>query len=245
MNKTKKYEIFKILENNRSISEKFVLQLMKSIQKCNLLEFKPIIVTKNLEVVDGQHRLEAAKRLGVDIYYNQQEESVLDAASMVILNANQHAWTYDDYLNFWLKQGNNEYRKITDCIKKYDLNLNLYLNLYVESRKNVAQKFMEGELKAIPMEKIEPRLNYYVDFLNFVSKKLGSKDRGYFKTAMFFTAFMAFTSLDDFDYFRFVRRLEQCLNRLRKCADKRSYLELLIEIYNFRNSSPIRINEVI
>ena len=34
---------------------------------------RPIVVNKKMEVMDGQHRLMAAKQLGVEIYYQEEK----------------------------------------------------------------------------------------------------------------------------------------------------------------------------
>ena len=65
--------------------EKLIKNLMQSISYRNLLAWRPIIVTKNFLVIDGLHRLEAAKRLGVEIYYEViQTEIQLDSSDQAI-----------------------------------------------------------------------------------------------------------------------------------------------------------------
>jgi hypothetical protein len=66
--KTTDYDIFKTLAENRPISVKQVGKLVREIQRKNMLHIKPIDVTADMEVVDGQHRLAAARELGVPIY---------------------------------------------------------------------------------------------------------------------------------------------------------------------------------
>ena len=60
--------VFKILEGNRNINLLHVERLVKSIEENGFLKM-PIIVNKNYEVIDGQHRLEAAKKSKSMVYY--------------------------------------------------------------------------------------------------------------------------------------------------------------------------------
>src|SRR5690606_774965 len=69
MNKTTDYSIFGEIESNREVDLRHVRKLMKAIEKRNLLHLNPIIVDEQNRVIEGQHRLEAAKQLQVPIYY--------------------------------------------------------------------------------------------------------------------------------------------------------------------------------
>ena len=59
--KTTDYGQFKNIEGNRGINLKHVNTLVTSITEKDLQI--PIIVDQNMRVVDGQHRLEAYKKL--------------------------------------------------------------------------------------------------------------------------------------------------------------------------------------
>lgn len=61
---TDKYSIFRRLSGNRDVKEARVKKIMRSIEKVGYIP-NPIIVNENMEVVDGQGRLEAVKRLGL------------------------------------------------------------------------------------------------------------------------------------------------------------------------------------
>ncbi len=83
--KTKNYEMFTFREDNREkIDQSHVQRLVFSIEKRNLLELRPIIVNEKFEVIDGQHRLMAAKFLDVEIFY--QQEKKLDAKDIITMN---------------------------------------------------------------------------------------------------------------------------------------------------------------
>lgn len=99
MIQTTEYEIFKDIISNREVDDKHVRKLSRSIEENNLLHLNPIIVDHELRVVDGQHRLEAAKLLQVPIYYIQDNKVTRKAISK--LNSNQKNWSTMDYINFY------------------------------------------------------------------------------------------------------------------------------------------------
>ena len=59
VNQTTDYSKFKTLKGNRSVNKLHVKRLQKSFKQSYLLS--PIIVNQNYEIIDGQHRFNAAK----------------------------------------------------------------------------------------------------------------------------------------------------------------------------------------
>ena len=56
----------KLNPENRAINQRQVERLMDSIKKHGFIESIPILVDPNGYVIDGQHRLEACKRLSIE-----------------------------------------------------------------------------------------------------------------------------------------------------------------------------------
>ncbi len=69
--KSKDYSAFKtfIYSGHFNVSEEHLDHLVKSIQEKNFLKDFPIIVNSKLEILDGNHRYYAAKRLNIPFYY--------------------------------------------------------------------------------------------------------------------------------------------------------------------------------
>src|SRR5574344_1973849 len=67
VNQTNDYEMFKTLDGNRNVNKLHVNRLKESFKKAYLLS--PIIINLRNQIIDGQHRFEAAKALGLQIYY--------------------------------------------------------------------------------------------------------------------------------------------------------------------------------
>jgi len=105
---SKNYSQFKLIKENRSVANKQVNNLMRSFEEENLMEIHPIIVDKDMQVIDGQHRLEACKRLGLPVYYVVAERANMDSVRR--LNYYTRQWKLEDYVDSFAKEGKESYK---------------------------------------------------------------------------------------------------------------------------------------
>ena len=91
---TNNYDKFKILEGNREVGA--IGFIKKNIQKYGYL-WMPILVNEKFEVIEGQHRLEACKELGVPIHYIIQQG--LGREHCIALNVGRRNWGTADYVH--------------------------------------------------------------------------------------------------------------------------------------------------
>lgn len=110
--RTKNYDIFKKLEGNRDLIKDD--RIVKSIQNIGYIE-NPIIVNEKLEVIDGQNRLEALKKLGLPVEYHIVDGIGIKEARQ--LNIGQKNWTPYDYTKSNAESGVESYIKL---LKFYD-----------------------------------------------------------------------------------------------------------------------------
>lgn len=84
--RTKNYDQFKVFDFNRAINKGLVNKLMESINEIGYMPGKPVIVDKDMAIIDGQHRFTACVNLGIEVEYVITD---VDAHTAVIqLNAN-------------------------------------------------------------------------------------------------------------------------------------------------------------
>lgn len=109
------YSMFKVARN-RSVDAKAVAKKKNSIQQINLQQ--PIIVNKRYQVVDGQHRFQALKELGLPIYYvvsyNWKRDE--DTATM---NNTQNKWNTQNWAEFRASQGNRIAKEALEIANNY------------------------------------------------------------------------------------------------------------------------------
>ena len=138
--KTQDYKQFKYFDCNRTINPTL---LVPPIKAKNMLHNHPIVVTKEKYVIDGQHRLEAAKFLGVPIYYVVDED--LTEHDIPMINANQKAWQIKDFLGFYVKQGKPVYLFIEKASTYFKLPVHFIISCLKKS-KEAFKDFRKGTL---------------------------------------------------------------------------------------------------
>jgi len=106
--KTYNYDLFKIMEDNRDLNDLHVKRLVQSFQEQHLV--CPIIVNEKLQVIDGQHRLQASKETGVPVYYMMI--AGYGIKQVQILNTNQKDWNQMDFLHMWCAKGKPAYLEV-------------------------------------------------------------------------------------------------------------------------------------
>jgi len=169
---TKDYSMFKTITGNRDIAERHVTKLIGSISKNNLLQYNPIIVNEKMEVIDGQHRLEVARKNNFDIYYVVVDGA--DLSDVQILNANNKTWSMQDYLDSFIMRGNKDYLILKQFCAKYPMPITLAIKLLDDSsiKKNESkvQRFKDGKFKVTTPEFAEVIAKNLEKLLPYVSR---------------------------------------------------------------------------
>jgi hypothetical protein len=101
--KTKDYDMFSFLDSNREPNSRRIKSIAESIKK-NGVQI-PIIVNKNKQIVDGQHRFWALKSLGYTIPYIVSHTWKNDAHTIEINNTGAR-WNALDFANYAAVNGN-------------------------------------------------------------------------------------------------------------------------------------------
>ena len=134
--KTKNYELFKCLKGNRNIMLQKVNNLAESIAIKNLLYLNPIIVNSDMEIIDGQHRFMACKKLDIEVPFIMEDLNLRDVQ---ILNNNKTNWADSDYINSYCQLGNINYINLRNFLKKHNIIMTeIRLFFRTEGNKNSA-----------------------------------------------------------------------------------------------------------
>lgn len=177
IHKTKEYDKFSLHKFNRGINEGLVKRLMSSIEDLGFIHGKAIIVDKDFNIIDGQHRYEACKRLNLPIYYMITKAD--PQKTMIQLNAQQVSWKMGDYINSWAANGVKCYQQLQDFDKKHHLGItNSLLVLFDNSLDTVDIK----HIKAGKAFKINPKAEQIIDFIT------ACKGVPYYKSSYFIKA---------------------------------------------------------
>ena len=103
---TKTYSIFNKVIGNRNLDSKNLSRIKNSINEIGLQ--MPILVNENKSIIDGQHRLQAAKELKIPVTYiisNESNEENIDQLQI------SKKWTALDFCNRNALRGNKDCQK--------------------------------------------------------------------------------------------------------------------------------------
>ena len=115
--KTDLYTRFHYIGDNRPVGAKHVKDLAKRMQQAFLLTYEPIVVTNEGGIIDGQHRFEAARSLGLPIYYTETDWGDADPRTeqmIIILNTTSRTWRQDDFLRHYAAKDGGVYQELLD-----------------------------------------------------------------------------------------------------------------------------------
>lgn len=115
------YDSFGYHAHNRPVNtnNKRFKKLKSSMKKYGWLDGFPMMVNEpagfgeDFIILDGQHRFEAAKQLGIPIKYVIEQQRDLDIAE---INAPQEKWSISDYITAYVSQGNKHYAYINQMV---------------------------------------------------------------------------------------------------------------------------------
>lgn len=243
---TSDLSIFKQIDGNRIPNLQHIKRLADSIRvygmKCN-----PILVNERMEVIDGQHRLMAAKEANSFVYY-----IVVDGYSLNevhTLNLNQKNWTKKDFMDGYANMGIESYIKLkvfseknddftfSDCIAMCS-NVSGLCNTSAQKHRtdgkkyNIQEVFEEGtwlgkdfQLSQDWANKIRMIKPYYVN---------------YNRSSFVGTMITLFTN-SNFDFNEFMHKLRLQPNAMVDCANREQYKTLIEDIYNYRSRNKISL----
>jgi len=150
---TTEYDKFIFITGNRTISSYHVKELISSIGKKNFLPQEPIVISGEGEIIDGQHRLLAAKALAIPIYYIIREEASL--ADAITLNTSLRNWNTTDYFHSYVALEKIEYLKLKQFIETYKFSLGMSIILLTQNyvhTNSIYKDFKEGKFKILDYE---------------------------------------------------------------------------------------------
>lgn len=155
---TTDYDQFVVLEGNRPINKGLILAIEQSIHDDgNYLQYNPIIVNEHNEVIDGQHRLAVAKKMGVSVYGIVAPGMKLRQTQT--LNSKKRAWISADYLHALITQGNRDAMLVRELMNEYKFSVAIVVRcLGLTAEGSIMQKFRDGKFVVKDREKGEDLL---------------------------------------------------------------------------------------
>lgn len=129
---TTDYSIFSRIKGNRALNSGKIKKMVRDINHgLNFLSDFPLVtnvVDGRLDIVDGQHRFEAAKQTKKSVYYIIRKQ-IVELDKVARLNSIQEKWKPKDFIECYIEKGIKDYKILADFQQQYCLPLSVSLNL--------------------------------------------------------------------------------------------------------------------
>lgn len=242
--KTSDLSIFTQIDGNRVPNLQHIRRLADSIRvygmKCN-----PILVNERMEVIDGQHRLMAAKDAESFVYYIIVQGYSLNEVHT--LNLNQKNWTRRDFIEGYANMGIESYIKLRDFINKND-DFSFNDCIAMCSNRSTGSLYDKQRVKNPILsiqESVEEGTWKGKDYL--LAQEWANKIRiiktyyaGYARTGFVGTMIGMFNN-ENFDFNEFMHKVRLQPTALVDCANRDQYKTLIEDIYNYRSRNKINL----
>jgi hypothetical protein len=239
---TTNYDMFKNISGNRSLNLFNVRRIIESIDVNGYLT-SVVIVNENMEVIDGQHRVEAARETGKPVLYVISQG--YGVHQIQALNSNSKNWGREDYLNSYCELGIPVYLQIKAFREMYPtLSLTAILNILSLRLSNNTKRLEKGgevREKKFEMGKFEiPNIELSVEIADHLAEFAEIYD-GYNRTH-FVAAIVHFMKNPNYSPSEMISKLKQQPTALVHCANTIQYKELLEKIYNYKRKASGRVS---
>lgn len=219
---TNKYSMFRQITANREVDEKHVKRLIAAIKEKNMLPLNPILVNDKMEVIDGQHRLEAARQMKYDIFYIVSKG--ITKEDVANLNSHSKNWTLVDYINYHTVEKKPGFDVLSGFIcKNSHIKHSLCIQLLSSDNSRNSNELKAGRIDVANIDNANTIVNYLNDIYNFFPHAY-SRDCVLAMRKMFDSG--------NYDHELMMKQIAKQPRSLVQCVNVKQYVEMFEEIYN-------------
>lgn len=232
---TDNYNIFKRIAGNRVINREHVNKLKISMaEDPNIAIATPIIVNDKMEVLDGQHRLEALKKLQLPVSYFQVTNMGLEQVQKI--NSATKVWNPVDYARSYAELGNDNYKTYLEFKGKYHLTHTILL-VYLSGTDrnatlNTTPSFKKGKFKVGDIKLAHRLCQQLIQITPYFKEA---------QTRSFALAFWKAATSPKYNHERMLSKLREHPAMLKPAVHAEEYMRQLEKIYNHHMGAANRV----
>ena len=233
---TEQYELFCYIKGNRIINQGHVNKLITKIKRKNLREIPIYVGPMNKKgqypILDGQHRFEAYKTLGLPIRFIQVDYMTInDVPSM---NSTKMSWGNKDYLQRYVDKGVLSYIYYKKFMETYTLDnkfsvVTTILNGGYKREKGNEADFVDGkfDISEAGKNNAETIGVFFGNVFDILGKEV--------KNSFFMFALLHALSHKKFNTSHFVGKLKKRTKMFSGCVNTLEWYDVIKKVYNTRN----------
>jgi hypothetical protein len=252
---TKDYGMFKYLRGNRILSETNIQAIRNQLLQRG--QQQPIIVNERNEVIDGQHRLEACKRLKMPVQYIKRAGANLD--DVISTNIVGKKWTLMDYVNRFAVEGKADYINLQKFIieaNEYGFAPSTAVKIAQGSNANDAfYMYEDGVIRRGRDQKASKALYHVGDAIKRGSFKIPNEDEAkkrleqihefkefsFYNKVTFVNAIIQCMRIKEMDFDRLLESARKYQRRFTNEASTENFVIMFEEVYNWRRKNKLPI----
>lgn len=227
------YKKFNFASFNRSLVKSNIEKLKKEAIKEDNFPYFPIVVDKNLTIIDGQHRYKACMELNKPIYYIVKNQK---AKPETVKSVNKAGAKHNlkNLFEIDLKCRNVEAHKINTVYKTYNelisINVVISIALGYGNGGSLRNIFEGGDYKCIDLEIV----------CNICESLLKLSDNKVVNVTMY-NAIYYICRINNLDFNTFVNVLIERGFVLKRKQSKNNMMTKMVECYNYKKKAKNRI----
>ena len=254
---TTDYGQFKYVSGNRILNEANINAIATQIRQHG--QQQPIIINERYEIIDGQHRLEACKKLKIAVEYIKRKGATIE--DVISTNIVGKKWSLEDYIHRFATEGNQNYIDLLEFVQvAKSKGFSTSTAIFIAKGNNGCESYYMWDdqivrphgSKILPGAKRLYRVGS-AEVLGFF--KMPNKDEANKRL----NQIMAFSDFSFYNKVSFVKAINQCVrikemdfNRLLQSARKNprrftneatteNFIQMFEEIYNWRRQNKLPI----
>lgn len=219
----------------RSIDERHAKRIAENIAHVGFLPSKPIQCYKKggkLMVVDGHHRLEAAKAAKSPVFYVVESDRCQQ--TMAAENFLVKKWTQEDYIRLYASRGIEDYKLLLQY-KDIGIPVGMAASMMIynaASSGNANAAVQNGTFKI--------KTTWLVDKVAELIQEFGEVNPAA-KSRPFIAAISKCIMCEGFSCDTFIRRMRENPLMLEKTSNEEQMLMQIESVYNFRSRNPFPV----
>lgn len=233
LEETENYAIFIENEEQRPIAQSHVRKLTLSMQKNGFIPSKPLQVYREgrkLIVVDGHHRLYAAKSLGLKIPYVVEPKKSQE--TMADINAKVKGWKVGDFVQLYAARGDENYQELTrynDAGIPFNLGAGILMG-NTGSSTSVSNSIKSGHFQITTRDSMTVLLGLIHNF---------SEQYPAVGKRSFISAIASCLATPEFDANRFHKGLQMSGTKIEDAANRLQMMEQIETVYNYNQRKKV------
>lgn len=219
------YEVFRRLSDNRDVTQSRIDKLVASISEKYITN--PIVVNEKMEIIDGQGRFDALRKIGKPIdYVIANGANITDCRRM---NKYNTKWSGMDFATSYAKGGNENYKLFICVCKETKLPISTVLRLANKDSYHFRTNFNEGALKF--KEEDAEKVRKAFSASNDIAEALQVNNR---KNDAFYIAVKITIETDKYNHARMLKNCKLCRSSYSQMATLTDQLVEFERIYNYK-----------